>query len=304
MSIPQEVPRGKQMAKQAPLTPVVAVLNLKGGVGKTTISAHVFRVFFQDRRAGTLLLDLDPQFNLTQTLFTRLEYEKLKKEGKTIQAVMEPSPTSGLFEIRTSSTPPPTPDEIGKGLWQFPKSTPLQQLMIIPGDFNLIKYSLMDDNRKLTAVRNRFLGFVAKARAQFKVICIDCNPSSSFLTTCALHACTHIVVPVRPDRYSILGLEMLADFVDFIPSINPKPEIIVVLNGTPKSRYDRRIEDELRAHPVFGSQTLVHPIHHSNMLMANPNYTGFATDKRGPYRAVLRNQISKVVDELASKLGI
>ena len=52
--------------------PVVAVLNMKGGVGKTTLSSNVFRQMFDRQKHGILLLDLDPQFNLTQTLFTRV----------------------------------------------------------------------------------------------------------------------------------------------------------------------------------------------------------------------------------------
>lgn len=66
------------MAQKKPFVPVVAVLNMKGGVGKTTLSANIFRVLFERRQAGTLLLDLDPQFNLTQALFTRSAYDKLK----------------------------------------------------------------------------------------------------------------------------------------------------------------------------------------------------------------------------------
>lgn len=63
------------MAKKK-LGPVVAVLNMKGGVGKTTISANVFRRLYYKYRVGTLLIDLDPQYNLTQALFTRPNYDK------------------------------------------------------------------------------------------------------------------------------------------------------------------------------------------------------------------------------------
>jgi chromosome partitioning protein len=48
--------------------PVIAVLNLKGGVGKTTLAAHVFRELFVAKRLSILLVDLDPQYNLSQQL--------------------------------------------------------------------------------------------------------------------------------------------------------------------------------------------------------------------------------------------
>lgn len=291
------------MAKRQQLAPVVAVLNLKGGVGKTTISSNVFRVLFETYRASTLLLDLDPQYNLTQALFTRASYDIWRRKDKTIFAAMEPPSEVGLLEIATSSNPPPRPNQISKKLWAF-HAKPEQRLAIVPGDFRLIKYSLMSENRKLEAVRDRFLKFVKMARQEFRVVCIDCNPSSSFFTLCALHACTHLLVPVRPDRYSILGLELLSDFVDNIPAIHPKPPITVVLNGVPRQEYDTTVENELRAHPVFGPRTLANVVHHSRILIARPAYTGFATDKPVPYRRTLTNEISRVANELATILGI
>jgi len=50
------------------VTPVLSILNMKGGVGKTTVSAHVMRVLYHRYQKRILLVDLDPQFNLTQAL--------------------------------------------------------------------------------------------------------------------------------------------------------------------------------------------------------------------------------------------
>jgi chromosome partitioning protein len=162
----------------------------------------------------------------------------------------------------------------------------------------------MEDNRKLKAVLQRFKIFIENARNDFKIICIDCNPSSSFLTLCALHVCTHILVPIRPDRYSVLGLELVSDFVDSIPSIDPKPNIVIILNGVPRKNYIRTIENELRAHTVFGAMTLASPVYQSNILIASPDYTGFAIDKPVPYRKLLASELSSVVDELSKRLGL
>jgi len=46
----------------------------------------------------------------------------------------------------------------------------------------------MDDNAKLKSVKERFLQSVSKEKSSYSAIFIDCNPSSSFLTLCALHA--------------------------------------------------------------------------------------------------------------------
>jgi chromosome partitioning protein len=66
------------MKKRAPFVPVVSVLNMKGGVGKTTLCASISLAIFENHQVHALLLDLDPQFNLTQGLFKRAEYDQTK----------------------------------------------------------------------------------------------------------------------------------------------------------------------------------------------------------------------------------
>ncbi|MGX9572146.1 ParA family protein [Mesorhizobium sp. f-mel] len=296
------------MANSAPFVPVIAVLNMKGGVGKTTISAHVFRALFERKIVSTLLLDLDPQFNLTQQLFTRDDYEKKwKSKNSTIFSAMETPSNPSLFSVSTSVDSPPDSENISRELFHFKSTNPRKSLRIVPGDFRLVKYSLMDDNGKLKTVRNRFFKFIENEKKKYGVVCIDCNPSSSFLTLCALQVCTHVLVPVKPDKYSILGLEILSEFVDNVPSISPKPQFIVALNGIPRSKSGPeidKIEAELRGHPTFGSRTMAQVIHESSHLRAKTDYTGFASDRTGPWSSVVRAELNRFADELAKKIGL
>ena len=292
------------MTRQAAnVGPVVATLNLKGGVGKTTVSAHVFRMVWEKFHVPTLLIDFDPQFNLSQALFNRNRYDRIRKQNKTVMAVMEPPPETSLFRISTSSDPPPEPAAVSTRLG-FMKKERHVDLRVLPGDFRLVKYSLMDDHRQLDAVGKRFLAFMDKCRQGGRITVLDCNPSSSFLTLCTLRACTHLLVPVRPDRYSILGVELLDQFVRGVPTIEPKPKKLILLNGVPRQHYDRRMEDELRRHEDHGPATLIHRIHHSAKLQAKPDYTGFATDKPGPYKNLLKHEIEAVAREIGEKLGL
>ena len=284
------------------LAPVVAVLNMKGGVGKTTISAHVMRVLYHRHRIKTLLVDLDPQFNLSQALISRTSYDKLKDSDRTILSVMEPPQSRGLHDIRTSDSPPPKAAAVVRQLRHILRSNVTLDLLL--GDFRLIKYSMIDNRLKLDSMQKRFLRFIGESRRAYGLICIDCNPSSSFITSCALHACTHILVPIRPDRYSVLGLEILCDFVSQIPTIHPQPEILALLNGIARQNSSSAVEDELRAHATFGGKVLTNPLYQSGLLVAETGYTGFATDKPVPWRRLLKKEISAVVDELASRLGL
>jgi chromosome partitioning protein len=260
------------------------------------------RVLYHLYKKKILLVDLDPQFNLTQCLMSRAAYEKLKQSNTTVFSAMEPPSSVGLFDVATTHVPPPPASTLTQKLRWF--TTGEAYLDLVPGNFDLVKYSLISDQAKLALVKTRFLQFISSAKQEYDITVIDCNPSSSFITLCALHACSHILVPVRPDRYSVLGLELLSDFLDQIPTIHPKPAIAILLNGIPSHQYDPSTENELRGHSKFGTLVLTSTLRQSKLLVASSGYTGFATDKPVSYRDLLRTEISSIATELVSRWGI
>jgi len=282
--------------------PVVAVLNMKGGVGKTTISAHVFRHLYSHLKKRVVLVDFDPQFNLTQAIIPQVKYEVLKAAGQTIFSVMEDSVSPSIFNVNSKLGPPPDLNKVSVKLRHL-TADPEIILRLVPGDFDLVKYSMIGDGKILEPVKNRFLKFIEATRLEQDLVCIDCNPSSSFMTICALQAATHVLVPVRPDRYSMLGLKMLSRFIEELPQLGKKPELIVLLNGVKSSGYDPTVENALRSDPGFGPVTLANSLHISKVLEASVSYTGFATDKRGQgWRVTPR--ITAIVNELGTILGL
>lgn len=292
------------MATIQKLAPVVSVLNMKGGVGKTTVSAHIFRLLWEHLQKSTVLIDLDPQFNLTQTLVKNTQYELAKKAKKTIMRVMEPDQAPSLLDIIDNTQPAPTERSLSQILWHFP-SIPDNNLSLLPGDFGLVKYSLIASDKPLLPIRKRFLAFIEETRTQRDLICIDCNPSSSFLTLCAVMASTHILIPVRPDKYSVMGLNLLYQFLHQIPELPTPPKLIVLFNGLPPlSKYDSQIEDSVRASSIFGPVTLTNTISISSLLQATHSYTGFATDRPVANRNRLKARLMPVVDELGIQLGL
>lgn len=289
------------MANQkGPLAPVVAVLNMKGGVGKTTVSAHLMRHLFERLHRSTLLVDLDPQFNLSQTVLTRSRYETLKNSGKTVATVMEPLPSESLFKVTTDLGPPPAEPDVSSTLFTFKGSG--KTLSIVPGHFGLTKYSLIEDLQSLLPIRQRFISFIQNCRLTRDLVCIDCNPSSSFMTLCALLSCTHVLIPVRPDRYSVLGLQLLDQFISELTILTKKPKLIVLLNGLKSGNTETSVETSLRSDPKFGPLVLGNPLRFSELLAANDGYVGFATDKKVSHVSALKTRLSKIVDELKGHL--
>jgi chromosome partitioning protein len=285
-------------------TPVVAVLNMKGGVGKTTISAHLMRIVYQLAGVNGLLIDLDPQFNLTQVLVKKTDYNLLRDSRQTIYSVLENSPEVSLYDITTSNAPPPDPKSLARNVHSYTTSAGRIVLDLIPGDFSLVKYSLMDNDAKLAELQQRFLKFVDAARAEYGLVCIDCNPSSSFITSCALHACSHLLIPIRPDLYSVIGVELLDKLLGRFVSKLPKPATIILINNVQGPDYDPVIVTDLRGHAVFGSEVLANTLRRSKLLEARSTSIGFAADKSGPHARRLYRDMLPLADELAQKLGL
>lgn len=291
------------MATKSKKCPVVAVLNMKGGVGKTTIAAHVFRHLYSHLKKRVLLVDFDPQFNLTQAVISQDAYEGHKAAGRTVFKVMEDGAAPSIFKVNSNLGPPPKLDDVAVRLRRFGQTGAEINLLLVPGDFDLVKYSMIADVKVLAPIKNRFSQFIDSCRQERDLICIDCNPSSSFMTTCALHVATHVLVPVRPDRYSMLGLRMLNNFITNNLQLGVKPALVVLLNGVKTSGYDPTVENALRSDPDFGPVTLANSLPVSRVLEASPGYTGFATDKVGQgWRVTPR--ITAIVMELKTALGL
>lgn len=286
--------------------PVASVLNMKGGVGKTTIAAHVFRELYLQHEKKILLVDFDPQFNLTQTLLKETAYEKLKLERKTILSVLEDPVSFSIYKTSSSAVRPPAADKIVRPMKSLRNSDGklVARLDLLAGDFSLVKYSLVDDKGVLADAKRRFDEFITEARKEYDLVCIDCNPSSSFLTTCALRVSSHVIIPVRPDRYSVLGLRLLDEFLDGMVGLSAKPQKIIILNGVVTNGYDPTVENELRSDPVYGPLTMATHLTVTKLLEARPTYTGFATDRRVAYSSALKKRIGSLSAELVAALGL
>lgn len=279
---------------------VISVLNMKGGVGKTTVSAHVMHLFYRHAGKRVLLVDLDPQFNLTQTLISRRFYDAQKADNKTIFIAMEPPPKADLFDIKTTTSPPPNAWDISPRVQEGGNGF----IDLVCGDFDLVKYSLSSDKAKLQKVQQRFLRFISQAKEDYDLIVIDCNPSSSFITQCALHACQHVLVPVRAEVYSLLGLELLKKYIDDGPTLHPKPDLTILLNESPDWGTTQATENEIRSHAVLGPMVLTARLPFSKLLAARPNRFGFATNLPLPHKWTLYYRIRSIVDELAQRWSL
>lgn len=188
---------------------VISFINMKGGVGKTTLCKEMATYLADTTINGRekpykiLLIDIDPQSNLTQSLDERYdlgiadainEKEELKKKGQSITKIV-PS-------IQNIFTPP----EAGN-IYECSIKQITDNLTIVPGELETIFL----ERSKSTTTSNKLLDFIEdyKLRDKFDFIFIDCPPTYSIYTEMATFCSDFYFIPVVPDAYSSLGVNLL-----------------------------------------------------------------------------------------------
>ena len=245
------------MARESgPIT--VCVINLKGGVGKSTIAALLARDAFGTRKKDVLAIDLDPQANLSQALMSRGYNTFLKERRPSIVEVFNGyhPPTSA----RSSVAPlPPAAGVETITQWED------RSLQLIPSRFDFsdnLTNSLRPDPRVLA----RFLS----GNFQHKdLILIDCAPTESVLTHAAYHASGLVLVPVKPEFFATIGFPLLQQSLTDFQHRNRGQKIevagVVINNafydggnngGPEKVRALREVRDEAKQNgwPVFKTE--------------------------------------------------
>jgi len=183
------------------VTKKVSLINMKGGVGKSTIAVNLAWQFAR-RKEGehnqVLLVDLDPQFNASQYLIGVHRYEEiLSKNIPTIWDVFEQ-----LTHAPGKGTPKPLdPKSV---LYNAVKYSSGGRIDLIPSRLELA-YSMRNPGQK----ENLLAQLILKVEDAYDLIIFDCAPTESVLTTAAYLASNFLLVPVKPEYLSTIGLPLL-----------------------------------------------------------------------------------------------
>jgi len=180
---------------------VISLLNMKGGVGKTTLAVNLAWFMYEQRDFKVLLVDLDPQFNATQYVMDYSAFDSHRKKAGTIADLLIDQPRMDLRSKKLSKKPIHVLHNVRKaGSKRFD---------LLPSELNLawVVKNPAQMEYKLEKLLQSFSG-------DYDFIFIDCAPTDSVLTTMALTASDFLLVPVRPDRFSVLGVENLQQTVD------------------------------------------------------------------------------------------
>ncbi|WP_081247488.1 ParA family protein [Variovorax paradoxus] len=178
---------------------IVSLINMKGGVGKTTLAVGL--AWELAKRNRVLLVDIDPQFNATQWIVDAPTYLTWVRQKHTILNVFMPTSMSASG---ASTGNQPAASKPTDKTTLIPVKKNGTTLHILPSILDLMKLDAAP-----RGTENRLRVFLEKVRGNFDYILIDCPPTASLFSYSAFLASDAYLVPVKPDPLSVLGLPLL-----------------------------------------------------------------------------------------------
>ena len=204
---------------------IVALLNQKGGVGKTTVTLGLASAAAAAGHS-VLVVDLDPQASSTWAL----GFDPAEVEVSTAEVLAKADPDSAIVENDWS---------------------PLIHLM--PAS-NRLQPREQGKPKRLSAA-------LEKVADRYDAILIDCPPSLGNLTTSGLTAASHAVIVVEPSALGLRGIAAVADVIDEVwDSHNSNLDLAgVIVNKVPgvSGEADRRYDELVR---IVGKKAIWQPV--------------------------------------------
>lgn len=183
---------------------VISLLNMKGGVGKTTVAVNLAANLARDHQKRVLLVDLDPQTNASLSLMSEQVWQKWSDAHGTMADVFE------LDRKRRKDEPAP---KLADCIIHGPVPE-IPNLDVLPSH---LKMAFLDLDLAARPGRERILARrMEKILGEYDIILCDCPPNLQTATQNALYASDWYLVPMQPDFLSSVGLDLLLDRLDYL----------------------------------------------------------------------------------------
>ncbi len=248
---------------------IIAVVNQKGGVGKTTTAVNLTAALTEAGRR-VLLCDFDPQANAT----SGLGLNKKNLKYSVYDVIINQIPTEQAIQsTKYGDVLPSSPDLAGAAV----------ELLSIPNPNGQLKAAL------------------ERVQDKYDLILIDCPPSLELLTLNGLMAAEGILVPVQCEYYALEGLtDLMATLRMVKKRLNPRLEIfgvaLTMFDG--RTNFSTQVAQEVRRH--FPGKVYANVIPRNVRLAEAPSHglpvTVYDRNSRGAvaYRAMAEEVLKKL----------
>ena len=248
---------------------IIAVVNQKGGVGKTTTAVNLTAALTEAGRR-VLLCDFDPQANAT----SGLGLNKKNLKYSVYDVIINQIPTEQAIQsTKYGDVLPSSPDLAGAAV----------ELLSIPNPNGQLKAAL------------------ERVQDKYDLILIDCPPSLELLTLNGLMAAEGILVPVQCEYYALEGLTDLMSTLRMVKKrLNPRLEIfgvaLTMFDG--RTNFSTQVAQEVRRH--FPGKVYANVIPRNVRLAEAPSHglpvTVYDRNSRGAvaYRAMAEEIMKKL----------
>lgn len=209
---------------------VIAIINQKGGVGKTTTAINIAYFLAKNHNARTLLIDFDPQGNATSGL-------NINKAG--LRSNDNPAGLPSMLDVISGQA----------DMASVVQSTKFKNLSVAPST-----PQLADAEVGLSSAEGRFVRLsnaIKTVADNYDFIIIDSPPSLSLLTLNVLAASGSVLLPVQAEFYALEGLAQLLETMKLVrQAINPTLELLGVLVTMMDSRtaLSQQVYEEVTKH--------------------------------------------------------
>jgi len=186
------------------MTKIVSFINLKGGVGKTTLTVNIAATLAKIHNKKVLVIDLDPQTNATVSLISQMDWQKINETDKQT-----------LFHLFNDKLNGSKDFDLDKAIVKNVAN--IKNLDLIPSSLNLVE--IQD---RITDIGSKaFVSHIDVLKSEldpiltnYDYILIDCPPNLGAITLNGIVISDYYVIPTTPDILSKIGISLITNRIE------------------------------------------------------------------------------------------